>query len=59
MKKKQNIKCDVDSCKYNTNSQECNLEEIKISTACDCPNDEVKDQEQTICSSFEKNEEEN
>ena len=49
MKKKQNIKCD----------KECNLEEIKVSSNCDCPKDEVCDQEQTVCASFEKNEEEN
>lgn len=56
MKKKQNIKCDVDSCKYNNNKKECNLEEIKVSSNCDCPKDEVCDQEQTVCASFEKNE---
>ena len=59
MKKKQNIKCDVDSCKYNSNNKEWNLDEIKVSSNCDCPSDEVKDQEQTVCCSFEKNEEEN
>lgn len=59
MKKKQNIKCEVDSCKYNSNNKECNLEEIKVSSCCDCSNDEVNDQEKTICSSFEKNEEKN
>ena len=37
MKKKQSIKCDVDSCKYNSNNQECNLDEIKVSSNCDCP----------------------
>mgnify|MGYP001854098315 CR=1 FL=1 len=59
MKKKQSIKCDVDSCKYNKNSQECDLEEIKVSSNCDCPKDEVCNQEQTVCSSYEKQEEEN
>ena len=58
MKKKQNIKCDGESCKYNKNNQECDLEEIKISSNCDCPSDDVCDQEQTVCSSFEKNENE-
>ena len=59
MMKKQNIKCDVDSCKYNSNNKECNLDEIQVSSNCDCPKDEVCDQEQTVCASFEKNEEEN
>ena len=59
MKKKQSIKCNVDSCKYNSNNKECNLEEIQVSSVCDCPKDEVCDQEQTVCASFEKNEEEN
>ena len=45
MKKKQSIKCDVDNCKYNSNNQECNLDEIKVSSACSCPKDEVCDQE--------------
>ena len=59
MKKKQSIKCDVDNCKYNSNNQECNLDEIKVSSACSCPKDEVCDQEQSVCTSFEKIEEEN
>ncbi len=58
MKKKQNIKCEVDSCKYNKNNHECNLEEIKVSSNCDCPKDEVSDQEQTVCASFEKGDKE-
>ena len=59
MKKKQNIKCDVDNCKYNSNNQECNLDEIKVSSACSCPKDEVCDQEQTVCKKKKKIEEEN
>ena len=55
--KKQNIKCDVDSCKYNSNNKECNLDEIQVSSNCNCPKDEVCDQEQTVCASFEKQEE--
>ncbi len=59
MNKKQNIKCDVDSCKYNGNNQQCTLDEIKVSSNCDCPKDEVCNQEETVCCSFEKTEEEN
>lgn len=58
MKKKQNIKCNVKSCKHNCNDQECDLDEIKVKSNCDCPNDEVKDQEETNCSSFEEDKKE-
>ena len=57
MKKKQPINCDVDRCKDNKNNEECDLEEIKVSSNCDCPKDEVCDQEQTVCSSYEKQDE--
>ncbi len=53
MKKKQNIKCEVTSCKYNVNSKDCNLEEIKVSSNCDCSNNNVTHQDETICASFE------
>ena len=45
MKKKQNIKCEV--------SKDCNLEEIKVSSNCDCSNNNVTHQDETICASFE------
>lgn len=49
----QKIKCDVENCKYNDNSDEmCELDEIKVS--CDCNNDKA-DKENTICNSFECN----
>lgn len=48
---KQNIKCDVENCKFNDNSTEmCELDEIKVS--CDCNNNEAE-KENTICNSFE------
>ena len=57
MKKKQNIKCEVNSCKHNKNNDECDLEEIKVSSNCDCPKDDVSNEEETVCKSFEKIEE--
>ena len=54
MKKNQNIKCEVSSFKHCIEGKECNLESIKVSSCCDCSNHEVKDQEETICASFEK-----
>jgi len=49
----KNIKCDVDSCMYNDHSNEnCTLDEIKVS--CEC-NNEVTNKKETICNSFECN----
>ena len=50
------IKCSVESCKHN-NCEEgtCELEEIKVGSncnGCDCTTEE-----ETICESFEENEE--
>ena len=46
MKKKQNIKCDVENCKHcNVNDEACNLDEIKVS------NDSKSD---TKCKSFDE-----
>lgn len=51
--KKQTIKCDVDSCKYNNyEDQKCELDEIKVSCVCD--NDDCKFVDDTICDSFEE-----
>ena len=53
MKKKQNanIKCDVNSCKYNDcDNENCTLDEIKVSN-CNC--DDAKQKDATMCSSFE------
>lgn len=47
----QNIKCDVENCKFNDNNTEtCELDEIKVS--CDCNNNDAE-KENTICKSFE------
>ncbi len=48
---KQTIKCDVESCTYNDNDNNCQLDEIKVS--CNCSNNDVSDKEETICNSFE------
>ena len=50
----KNIKCDVESCKYNsTNDSNCTLKEIKV-TALNDSSDACK--KETICDSFkEKN----
>ncbi len=53
-KKNPSIRCDVESCKHNDYScGYCDLDEIQVS--CNCKNDEVEDQEETICASFECN----
>ncbi|HIT09993.1 MAG TPA: DUF1540 domain-containing protein [Candidatus Onthousia faecigallinarum] len=59
MNKRQSIKCDVESCKYqNENLGACSLEEIKVSSNCGCPSNDVSDCEETVCSSFESIEKE-
>lgn len=53
--KKQTIKCDVESCKYNnTDDKLCDLDEIKVS--CICDNDDCRSNDETICDSFEEKE---
>lgn len=50
-KSKGNIKCDVESCKYNDCKDGiCELDSIKVS--CTCKNDECDCTESTICDSF-------
>lgn len=50
---KNNIKCDVETCKHNDcNSNCCKLKEIKIS--CTCNNDSCKKVEETICENFKE-----
>ena len=52
-KKKDKIKCDVDTCTHNnSNDKCCELDSIKIS--CTCNNDECECLEETVCQSFEK-----
>lgn len=56
MSKKQKIKCDVESCKHqNTDDKVCELDEIKVS--CTCDHDECECNDETVCESFESNEE--
>lgn len=46
------IKCDVESCRHqNTEKQECELNEIKVS--CICDNDDCSCSTDTICDSFD------
>lgn len=57
-KKNQKIKCDVESCKHqNTEEQVCELEEIKVSSCRGCNDDEVIENEETVCDSFDCDEE--
>lgn len=51
--KKQTIKCDVDTCKFNnTDDKLCELDEIKVS--CICDSDDCRSTDETICDSFEE-----
>ena len=50
-KENNNIKCDVESCKHNE-EKKCNLDEVKIS--CTCENNECNCIDETICESFEE-----
>lgn len=51
--KKQTIKCDVESCKYNNSEdRECELDEILVS--CTCDYDDCRCTDETICDSFEE-----
>ena len=53
-KKKSKIKCDVESCVHQNNDEKvCELDEIKVSSGSDCNDDEVVENEQTICDSFD------
>ncbi len=57
MDKKSKIKCEVNSCKHqNTDKQECELDEIKVSCVCD--NDDCSCTEETVCDSFDSIDEE-
>lgn len=51
MTKKQKIKCDVETCKYqDCNDGICVLDSIKVS--CSCNKDNCTCTDQTICKSF-------
>ncbi len=53
---KQVIKCDVHTCKYNNVDDDvCELDEIKVS--CTCDNDDCDNTNDTICYSFENQDE--
>ena len=49
------IKCDVESCKYNDGEDYCELESIEVT--CTCDNCDCKDSKETVCNSFECDEE--
>ena len=49
------VKCDVESCKFQNNEEGiCELDEIQIS--CNCSNDDCDCCDETVCESFEYNE---
>lgn len=51
MSKKQKIKCDVESCKYqDCGDGMCTLDSIKV--GCTCNNDKCTCNDETICQSF-------
>lgn len=50
----QTIKCEVESCKYNDEEGTCELNEIEV--GCDCDNDKCSCTGETICKSFEEDE---
>ncbi len=53
-KKKSKIKCDVESCVHQNNDEKvCELDSIKVSSCEDCNDDEVVENEQTVCESFD------
>ena len=55
-KKKQNIKCNVESCRHNDCSEkECKLPEIKIGSTC--KDNSANCKEDTICDNFEEEKE--
>lgn len=50
------IKCDVESCKYQDKDKECcTLDEIQV--ACTCDNDECDCSNDTVCASYDLDEE--
>jgi len=53
MKKETKVKCEVKNCKHNEEKQ-CDLDELDIS--CTCDNENCEDKKETICKSFEKEE---
>ncbi len=50
MENNQKIKCRVQSCKFQ-NSDNCTLEEIQV--GCSCGSNEATKDKQTLCKSFE------
>lgn len=50
--KNKNIRCDVDSCKFN-NCVDNYCELNSISVSCTCDNDKCENCEETVCASFE------
>lgn len=56
MKKETKVKCNVKSCKHNE-KKECDLDELNIS--CTCDNENCTDKQETICQSFEEDDDDN
>lgn len=52
---KQKIKCDVENCMHNDNSENlCELNEIDVS--CTCEKCQCNNKKETICNSFKEKE---
>ena len=52
-KKNSNIKCEVDSCRYNDNEEgKCELEEIEVGYNDNITTDDCTDCSDTACQSF-------
>lgn len=54
MEKSQKIYCEVESCKFNTDGNMCNLKEIKVKPIWEDVN--VEEADESMCASYEKEE---
>lgn len=51
MKSNKNIKCDVETCKFNNcNDNYCTLKQIEVS--CNASKDKINNKDETICNSY-------
>jgi len=54
----QTINCDVESCTHNDGENHCELNEIQVSSETTEIFDDVEEKDETVCDSFEVEEEE-
>ncbi len=52
MKNSQTIRCQIESCSYNSPDHYCQLREIKVSPCGNCGCSSVSEKEQSMCASF-------